>query len=177
VTNTTHIGSDSDFVDSSWYPIDAYVDCNQFSAHHQAFLAAITAGVIRQTSAEAFQDENWRNAVRGEIDALEEQGTGTVETLPPGKKALGCKWVFTLKYRSDGSLERYKVRLVVLGNNQTEGTDYTKTFAPVCKMVTLRSFLEVSVSRDWEVHQMDVHNVFLHGDLDEEVFIRFPPGF
>ena len=177
VTNTIHGGSDSDFVDSSWYPIDTYVDCNQFSDHHQAFLAAINAGVIPRTYAEAFADENWQNAVRGEIEALEEQGTWTVETLPPGKKALGCKWVFTLKYRSDGSLERYKARLVVLKNNQTEGLDYTETFAPVCKMKTVTSFLEVSVSRDWEVHQMDVHNAFLHGDLDEEVFIRFPPGF
>ena len=177
VTNTTHAGSDRDFTESSWYPIDDYVDCTHFSPEHQAFLSAITSGVIPKTYAEAFTDEKWRGAVGNEIDALEERGTWTVVTLPVGKKALGCKWVFTIKYRVDGTIERYKARLVVLGNNQTEGVDYEETFAPVCKMVSVRSFLQVTASRDWEVHQMDVHNAFLHGDLDEEVYIKFPPGF
>lgn len=71
-------------------------------------------------------DDNWRNAICCEIDALEDNGTWTVESLPPGKKTLGCKWIFTLKYRSYGTLERYKARLVVLGNNKTEELDYTK---------------------------------------------------
>lgn len=177
VTNTTHAGSDSDFTESSWYPIDDYVDCDRFSPEHQVFLAAITSGVISKTYAEAFTDERWRGAVGNEIDALEERGTWTVVTLPAGKKALGCKWVFTIKYRADGTIERYKARLVVVGNNQTEGVDYEETFAPVCKMVSVRNFLQVAVSRDWEIHQMDVHNAFLHGDLDEEVYIKFPPGF
>lgn len=112
-----------------------------------------------------------------EITACEENGTWTIETLPPGKTALGCKWVFRLKFNADGSLSRYKARLVVLGNNQTEGVDYNETFAPVAKMVTIRAFLQRVVSCDWEVHQMDVHNAFLHGDLDEEVYMQLPPGF
>lgn len=74
-------------------------------------------------------------------------------------------------------MERRKSRLVVLGNNQTEGVDYDETFAPVAKMVTIRVFLEQAVSRNWEVHQMDVHNAFLHVDLDEEVYIKLPPRF
>lgn len=135
------------------------------------------SGVIPRTYAEAFEDENWCGANRGEIDALEENDTWTLKTLPPRKKAFGCKWVFTLKCRSDGPLERYKTRFLVLGNNQAEGLDYNDRFAPVCKMVNVRSFLEVFVFRDCEVHQMDIHNAFLHGYLDEEVFIRFPPGF
>ncbi|XP_010462626.1 PREDICTED: uncharacterized protein LOC104743215 [Camelina sativa] len=151
VTNMTHLEHDDVLFESSWYPIDSYVDCSQFLVHHRAFLAAITAGVIPRTYAEAFEDENWREAVRVEIIALEDQGTWTAETLPPGKKALGCKWVFTLKCRSDRTLVRYKARLVVLSNNQTEGLDYKETFALVCKMMTVRSFLEVAVSRDWEM--------------------------
>lgn len=66
---------------------------------------------------------------------------------------------------------------MVLRNNQTEGIDYEETFAPVCKIVTVRSFLQVASSRDWEIHEMDVQNAFLHGDFDEEVYIKFPPGF
>lgn len=162
---------------SSWYPLDDYVDCSRFSENHRAYLAAITEAVIPASYKEAFEDENWREAVHVEIDALEERETWTVVALPPGKRALGCKWVFTLKFRADGTLERYKAQLVVLGNNQTEGIDYEETLAPVCKMESVRTFLQLAVARDWEVHQMDVHNAFLHGDLEEEVYIKLPPGF
>lgn len=103
---STHYGSNSDFVDSSWYPIDNYVICSKFSESHRAFLAAITTRVIPRTNAEAFDEEHWCDAIWGEINALEENGTWTVETLPADKKALGYKWVFTVKYRSDGSLKR-----------------------------------------------------------------------
>jgi len=140
-------------------------------------LLAITSGVEPKSYQEAIEDENWRYAVKDEIDALEENGTWTVETLPAGKKPIGCKWVFRLKFNSDGTLERHKARLVVLGNNQKEGIDYSETFAPVAKMITVRTFLQQAASLDWEVHQMDVHNAFLHGDLDEEVYMKFPPGF
>lgn len=138
---------------------------------------AITKAIEPKSFAEAVEDENWRFAVEDEIVALENNGTWTVEDLPSGKKAIGCKWVFRLKFNSDGSLERHKARLVVLGNNQTEGLDYNETYAPVAKMVTIRAFLQQAASLDWEVQQMDVHNAFLHGDFDEEVFMQFPPGF
>ncbi|KAG7567306.1 Reverse transcriptase RNA-dependent DNA polymerase [Arabidopsis thaliana x Arabidopsis arenosa] len=159
------------------YPLDNYVSSSQFSEAYQAYVYAISTGIEPHSYKEAILDENWRCAVSDEIGSLENLGTWTVEDLPPGKKALGCKWVFRLKYNSDGTLERHKARLVVLGNNQTEGIDYSETFAPVAKMVTIRAFLQQVVSLDWEVHQMDVHNAFLHGDLDEEVYMKFPPGF
>ena len=70
-----------------------------------------------------------------------------------------------------------KARLVILGNHQIEGIDYIETFALVAKMVTIRVFLVVTATMNWEVHQMDVHNVFLHGDLTKEVYMKLPPGF
>lgn len=79
-----------------------------------------------------------------EIDALERNGTWTLEDLPPGKKAIGCKWVYKVKYRSDGMVERLKGRLVVYGNRQVAGIDFNETFAPVAKMVTVRTIFGYS---------------------------------
>lgn len=75
------------------------------------------------------------------------------------------------------TVERYKTRLVALGNRQKEGIDFDETFAPVAKMTSVRIFLSIVAARNWEVHQMDVHNAFLHGDLEEEVYMKLPPGY
>ncbi|CAA7013099.1 unnamed protein product [Microthlaspi erraticum] len=112
-----------------------------------------------------------------EVEALEENNTWTLEDLPPGKRAIGCKWVYKIKYNADGTIERYKARLVALGNKQIEGEDYGETFAPVARMGTVCLFLKVAAGNNWPVYQMDVHNAFLHGDLVEEVYMKPPPGF
>ncbi|GKV35227.1 hypothetical protein SLEP1_g43529 [Rubroshorea leprosula] len=110
-----------------------------------------------------------------EINALEKNNTWTLETLPPGKRAIGCKWVYKIKYKADGTIEQYKARLVAKGFTQVEGLDYHDTFALVAKLVTVRCLLAVAAIRNWELHQLDVHNAFLHGDLDEEVYMHLPP--
>jgi hypothetical protein len=162
---------------STPYPIAHFVNSSNFSPKYQYFLAAITAGNEPRTFVEAVKYKQWRIAMQLEIQALENNNTWTIETLPRGKKLIDCKWVYKIKYHSDGSIERYKARLVILGNKQVEVLNYNETFAPVAKMVTVRTILAVAAARNWELHQMDVHNAFLHGDLEEEIYMKLPPGF
>ncbi|KAJ4754029.1 Retroelement pol polyprotein-like [Rhynchospora pubera] len=161
----------------SKYPISHYVTCDKFSSAHRVFLNAVTKEKEPAHFGEAIKCDKWREAMRDEIDALERNRTWTMENLPPGKTAIGCKWVYRVKYHADGRVERYKARLVALGNRQIQGVDYAETFAPVAKMVSVRTFLAVAAIKGWALHQMDVHNAFLHGDLHEEVYMRLPPGF
>ncbi|KAI5337174.1 hypothetical protein L3X38_016443 [Prunus dulcis] len=114
--------------------------------------------------------------MREELQALDENCTWSIVKLPHGKKAVGCKWVYKTKFKSDGSLERHKARLVAKGFTQTFGVDYKETFAPVAKMNTVRVLLSVAVNNDWSLFQMDVKNAFLHGELEEEVYMSLPPG-
>lgn len=115
--------------------------------------------------------------MREEILALEMNKTWVVTNLPKGKVPIGCKWVFKTKYRADGSIERHKARLVAKGYTQVEGVDYLDTFSPVAKMTTIRVLLSLSSTLGWELQQLDVNNAFLHGDLNEEVYMSLPPGF
>ena len=89
---------------------------------------------------------------------------------------LGVNGFFSVKLRSDGSLDRYKVHLVALGNKQEYGVDYEETFAPVAKMTMVRTILAIAASQSWRLHQMDVKNAFLHGDLQEEIYMKLPSG-
>ncbi|CAH9080033.1 unnamed protein product [Cuscuta epithymum] len=159
------------------FPITHYVTCDSFSSKHKAYLAALNSVMEPRSFNEAVKHDGWRNAMRAEIQALENNSTWSLVPLPPGKRALGCQWVYKVKHKSDGTIERLKARLVIFGNRQIAGLDYTETFAPVAKMVTVRAFLAISATKHWELHQMDVHNAFLHGDLNEEVYMTIPPGY
>ena len=111
-----------------------------------------------------------------EIDALKQNYTWSVVPLPPNKRVVGCKWVFRIKYKADGSIKRYRARLVAKGYNQQEGLDYTEIFSPVAKMVTVKLFLVLATVQGWVLHQLDVNNSFLNGDFHEEVYMSLPPG-
>jgi len=96
--------------------------------------------------------------------------------LPSGHKPIGCKWVYKIKYKSDGTLDHYKAHLVAKGNTQIEGIDYQETFSPTAKLTTLRCLLIVASARGWFIHQLDIHNAFLHGDLSKVVYMDPPPS-
>ena len=115
--------------------------------------------------------------MREEMSALKKNQTWELVDLPSEKKVVGCKWVFSVKYKSDRSLERYKARLEAKGYTQTYGVDYQETFTPVAKMNTVRILLSLAANFNWYLEQFDVKNAFLHSDLDEEIYMDVPPGF
>ncbi|KAJ0469227.1 putative RNA-directed DNA polymerase [Helianthus annuus] len=172
-----HTRPDSDHSSSTVYPFANYVSYDKFSDTHKAYLAAITKNSEPKIFYQATQDIEWRKAMQKEIEALEENDTWSLEDLPKGKHAIDSKWVYKIKYKPNGDIERYKARLVAKGFTQIEGVDYHDTFAPVAKLVTVRCLLTVAVKRNWLLHQLDVNNAFLHGDLREEVYMKIPQGF
>ncbi|CAM8914178.1 unnamed protein product [Rhodiola kirilowii] len=111
-----------------------------------------------------------------EIYALQMNNTWIITDLPPNQPLTASKWIFRIKLKSDGSIERYKARLVAKGFTQIEGIDYNETFAPVAKMTTVRCLLAVAAIRTWPIFQLDVDNAFLHGSLDEDVYMQLSPA-
>jgi len=135
--------------------------------------ASLSSVSIPSSYKQAMENDCWQKAIETELLALEENQTWDIVPCPSSVKPLGSKFVFSIKLRSDGSIDRYKARLVVLGNKQEYGLDYDETFAPVAKMTTVRTILAIAASQAWPLHQMDVKNAFLHGDLKEEVTSNF----
>lgn len=119
----------------------------------------------------------WESAMVEELASLQEKGTGILTPLPPGRKAVGSRWVYAYKYDEGGQIVRHKARLVAQGFSQIEGLDYNETFAPVAKYDTTRAFLSMVAKYDLELDQMDVKTAFLNSELDEDIYMRQPPGF
>lgn len=143
----------------------------------QSFLAQLTTTTDPTSFHEAVKHQGWCEAMNKELRALEDNGTWVITDLPQGKKAIDCKWLYKTKCNKDGTIERLKARLVILGCRQRFGTDYKETSAPVAKMTTVRALLAVAYMRGWYACQMDVSNAFLHGDLLEDVYMKLPMGY
>ncbi|KAI3435142.1 RRM domain-containing protein [Psidium guajava] len=126
---------------------------------------------------EAAGEPRWEEAMKKEIESIEKNATWTLTELPAGQKPIGLKWVYKLKRNSDGEVVKHKARLVAKGFVQRPGIDFDEVFTPVAKLDTVRLILAIAANRCWEVHHLDVKSAFLHGELEEEVYVKQPEGF
>ena len=119
----------------------------------------------------------WIEATQKEYDALIENKTWVLSPLPPGRKAIGSRWVFKIKRHDDGTIEKFKARFVAQGFSQVFGNDYDQTFAPTAKLCTLRICFALAASWSTFVFQLDVRSAFLNANLSDEIYIEQPEGF
>ena len=143
---------------------------------HIAALTALEEFPEPANYEQAAKHPGWVEAMQKEIQALQINNTWEEVTLPPHKRAISCKWVYKTKLKSDDTLERLKSRLVIRGFTQQYGVDYQEVFSPVVKMATIRTIIALAAKKHWNIFQLDVNNAFLHGDLDEEVYMQMPKG-
>ncbi|KAK9059497.1 hypothetical protein SSX86_020199 [Deinandra increscens subsp. villosa] len=147
---------------------DQFVNCT--TAH------PISPSLVPNTYLQASKDPLWRKAMDDEYNALIHNHTW--ELVPASThNPIGCKWIFRIKRHPDGTVDKYKARLVAKGFHQQYGKDYFDTFSPVTKPVTIRTVLSIALSRNWSLRQLDVNNAFLHGHLQEEVYMTQRPGY
>lgn len=158
------------------YSIHAYVSYASLSPPHLAYTMSLNSIPEPTSFCEASKHECWVEAMQRELDALENNKTWLIVDKPHGITPIVCKWVYKVMRKVDGSLERYKARLVAKGYIQTEGIDYFDTFSPIAKMTTVRTLIALASIKGWHIHQLGVNNAFLHGQLQEEVYMTIPQG-
>ena len=158
------------------YPIEEYVTVCSIPIP-KVYVANLSDIKIPKNIEEASMDERWKSAMDEEIYALEKNNTWEIVNVPNNKKTVGCKWLFNIKYKPDGNIDRFKARLVAKGYTQVYGIDYMETFSPVAKMTTVRILISLAACKNWNLYQYDVKNAFLHGDLEEEIYMDLPPGY
>ena len=149
-----------------------------FNTKHKLPNALVSGFVSTPTSyTQAFKFHQWRQAMDLEFSALQNQQTWVLVPHSPNMNVVGCKWVYRTKLNADESLNKHKARSVAKGFHQVAGVDFAETFSPVVKHATIRIVLALAVNFGWSLRQLDVECAFLHGILQEEVFMEQPQGF
>ena len=121
----------------------------------------------------------WQQAMDREMKTLEDAGTWETVLRPTGRNIVGSKWVFRIKRKSDGSIDKYKARLVAQGFTQIHGTDYFETYSPVAKLTSFRAILALAAREDWDIDCFDFNGAYLNGELskEEDIYMKNPPGY
>ncbi|KAL0387552.1 UNVERIFIED_CONTAM: Retrovirus-related Pol polyprotein from transposon TNT 1-94 [Sesamum radiatum] len=121
--------------------------------------------------------KQWKEAIKSEMDSIVSNGIWVLIDLPPGCTIVGCKWIFKKKLKLDGTIDKFKVRLVAKGFKQKEGIDYFDTYSPVARLTIIRVLIALASVYNLSIHQMNVKTTFLYGELEEEIYIDQPNGF
>lgn len=140
-------------------------------------LLTTTKSPLPKSYLQALSDPNWNPSMTDEHGAMVKTRTWSLVPRPKGVNIIRCMWLYKHKFDENGVLRRHKSRLVANGNSQQAGVDFSETFSPVVKPATIRTVLNIGVSKGWPIHQLDVKNAFLQGELDETVYMHQPPGF
>ena len=153
-----------------------FLSYHRLSSPYSAFVYAISSVSLPKNTNEALSHPIWRQGMVDEMTALHSTGTWDLVVLPFGKFPVGCRWVYTVKVGPDGQVDSLKARLVAKGYTQVYGSDYGDTFSPVAKIASVCLLLSMAAMCSWSLYQLDIKNVFLHGDLAEEVYKEQPLG-
>ncbi|KAE9016675.1 hypothetical protein PR001_g14589 [Phytophthora rubi] len=166
-------------IDTNQDPVKSYKELPSYEQFVYALLA-IKYVNEPQTCKQAIasgEAAQWGKAMDSEIDSHEANETWVLVPRPRGRNILENRWVYVIKYKPDGPVDRFKARLVIKGFVQKNGIDYTEIFAPVVRMEILRLLLALAAAMDWEVEEMDGKTAFLNGFLKEEIYMEQPVGY
>jgi hypothetical protein len=174
--NSTHISANESGA-MRFRNLDIYDDTSEVELMDSDVEALLVETGEPTGYAEAAGYQEWVEAMDREMESIEKNRTWELVKLPVGKKPIGLKWVYKLKRNSDGEVVKYKARLVAKGYVQKYGIDFEEVFAPVARLDTVRTVLAFAANNGWKIHHLDVKSAFLHGDLEEEVYVSQPEGY
>lgn len=149
------------------YCDNEFIACSAIIEEPQTFDQAVSSPESKQ----------WYEAMKEEMLSLEKNNTWKLVPLPNNRKPIGCKWVYRIKQKPNGKIDRYKARLCAKGYSQQHGIDYKETFSPVIRYDSIRVLLAIAAVNNMEIKQFDVKTAFLYGNLNEEVYMQQPDGF
>ncbi|GKC71343.1 ribonuclease H-like domain-containing protein, partial [Tanacetum coccineum] len=159
------------------YRLEKYVGYSNLTFEIFCFTTELNKAFEPKNYWKACKDQHWIEAMNKEMDGLYRNDTWEICDLPKDRKSIGGKWVFKIKYKSNGEIKRYKARYVVKGYNQKESIDFDETFSPVVKIVTVRCLINIAMQNNWSLFQLDINNAFLYEELNETVYMDLPVGF
>ncbi|GKV47717.1 hypothetical protein SLEP1_g54586 [Rubroshorea leprosula] len=164
----------------SWLTIFSYTEfSNKEKPWEQVYDLDTYALLVAEPTCydEAYGKQEWENSMKEEIDSIEKNNTWELVDKPEGKTPIGVKWVYRVKYKAYGSVQKYKARLVAKGYVQKHGIDFLETFSPVARFETVRLVIALAAQMKWKIFQFDVKSTFLNGWLEEDVYVEQPEGF